>query len=406
MKWQKTTPSQPDKPKLTGLSFNPFRTLLTPLLLITAAGIIAASILTYQVHRKILVESLLKLTEEQAHSRQLIIQNRLQEKFDLLLRQAHNLLDHHELRQEIQRMLSPASESTSDEKLKRIIERYNGDFKLTSIALYNNQGLQRYRYDQSGNKDETAPVNTYAPDPQNNNDIVRSGQTWILRVIVPISLAGSKSGFLALSLNLNQILDELATENQMKLVLANGDGIQAQSNAPAAPATVNASILAQVLANGTMQTQIDLQQKRLNHYMPVKLGRHRFILINEIDLHSLAHILQSKKHEIQQLTLLLLLGLLPASALVIHLLLRPLDRLRKRADGMVLQLTGSSSKKHQGHEIGRMVAAFDGMETALYEQDAARQKAEAKLQREHATLGTRVKERTSDLERMNTLLQR
>ncbi len=406
MNWQQASPTGTKSGRLRSMRFNPFRTLLTPLLLIMAAGIIIASLVTYQAHRKILKESLLRLTDERAHSSQLIIQNHLHDNFAALLREARNLLAHHEIRQEMHRILESSSQPDSGQKLQQILDDSKADSGLTNVYIYNEQGQLIYTHEHLPGLAAARVEITEDSKRQETAELIRNDRTWIFRVTVPIQKSGENAGVLVLSIELNRVLDNLARENQMNLVLADANGIQAQNAAPAALTRVDTATVAQILTDGSMQTQIDLENNSLNHYMPVQLGGHNFVLINELELQSVTELLLQKKYEIQQLTLLLLFGLLPASALVIHLLLKPLDRLQKRADGMALQLSGSSLKRHRGHEIGRMVAAFDGMERALRTQEDARQKAEAKLQQEHATLETRVKERTSDLERTNALLQR
>ena len=108
--------------------------------------------------------------------------------------------------------------------------------------------------------------------------------------------------------------------------------------------------------------------------------------------------------EVLRLTLLLLAVLLPLGAWYVHIFLRPLIELRKRAAGFTEKFAGTTVEVYHGNEIKRLLYTFSAMVSALEDHEEKCHKAEALLQLQNATLETRLKELVLELEHTKDLL--
>ncbi|MCF6178461.1 MAG: PAS domain-containing protein, partial [Geopsychrobacter sp.] len=384
----------------------PFGSLVLPFILIVTLAILGTSLITYKAQGTSLKKSILELEKVRAHNYRDIIQNHLQNKLEALLTQGRILARDYNNRQLILNILQHKKQSEADERLRLQLNRNNYDFELPTITVIDQQANQVFNYGRKSLLSLNDPDIAASLKGLDYSDIVLDGNSWILRVTVPILAKGQTSGVLVLTLELNQILNKLAHEHQLKMVLADNNGIQSLGDAALDSFPINKQWVKTILSGDPMQSIIYQEQQTLFHYMKVRVGNHRFVLISGTDLGPSEKVFKQQQQESLRLSLLLLLGFLPLCAWVVHLLLRPLITLRKRVTKIAENLSNVPLKSYQGNPINRLVHTFEEMATALEEHEKARQHAEAVLQQEHATLEVKIIERTSELEKSNKLLQR
>ncbi len=403
MKWQHS-PTPEKKDGLAGSRLTPFKSIHFPFLTIMAFAIICTSFAVYQIQRRSLEESLFSQAEVRTHNTRDIIQKFLAKRLDSLLNHSRNLTGRDTIRQEMLRLLADPHQTSSINALNQQLNHIDYDFGLSNVSLLDKRGQLIFTHGRKARFNQSDIDVVIALKGHEYSDIAQDGKTWLLRAAIPLQAKNNTIGALILAEELNLHLNEFAETNQIELVLADKNGIQAKGNISAESIAIDQKKIEQVLDQGEMQSIINLQRNRLAHYMQIQVGSHRFVLISQIGLGPILQILQQKKQEVLQSTLIILAILLPLSSWFVHMLLRPLIVLRERAAGVAEKLAGISLEEYRGHEITRLVYAFDGMASALEEHEEARQKAEALLQQEHVTLEVKVKDRTQELEKANDLL--
>jgi len=406
MKWQKI--SAADKPliRLTNSGLNPFKSIRFPFLIILAAAIACTSFATYQVNQRSLEESLLSQVENRAHITQNILENFLTNRLDALLSHSRNLTSHYMVRHELQLLKTDLNLTDTRNKWQKLLQYSDFDFEHENIYLFDNHGQLIFNRSNTSFFNSTDPKIGAALKGEEFKDVVQEGGRWLLRAGVPILNKNIAQGALILTIDLNYLLEEFSTRNLTNLILADNNGIQAQGKTNKTKIEVDPRTIEQVLAGGTMQTDINSPKKKLSHYMLIQIDSHIFVMVTEINLEPIMLVLQQKKQEVIRATLLILAIIIPLSAWLVRLLLSPLIRLRQRVASVTQRLGGQSLDEAQGHAINRLIDTFDSMASALEIHEEARQTAEALLQQEHANLEMKVKDRTQKFEQSNKLLQR
>lgn len=399
MKWRRSTETGKG---IKGSGFNPFKSLLFPFLFVMAVAIAITSFAGYQAHRRSLQESLFSQAEIHAHHIRDILQNHLANRLNGLLTHSRNLAVQDHIGQELQRARTGPHQSSRFNALKQLILN-NQDLTLANVTLLNKHGEPIFSHGRAPKLAPTDIAITTAFKGDEFSEIINDEKRLVLRTAVPVQSEKNILGALILTIDLDLFLAEFDRENQTSLLLADENGVQTRG-VTASSIVIDLKKIAQTLDDGSSRITPDLHNKQLLHYMPIQLGNHKIVLATKSELAPILHILQQKKQEALQATLLLLGALLPLGAWSVYRLLRPLNILRRKAAGVAERLAGISLDEYHGHEINRLVQTFDGMASALEEHEAAQQKTEALLQEQQATLELKVKERTRALEQANTLL--
>ncbi len=403
MKWtHHTTPENKSK-KGWDLKFINFKSLFFPFLGIMSIAVIATSLVTYQTYRNSLEKSLYSEVETRAHNTRHLFKHHLATRLKNLLDQNRSIVEHYKIRPNLHRLLLDPAQSNNTDTLKHELNRKNNDTKMSNISLINKHGRVIFRHGRNSSFSINDLDIKAAFKGEEFSGIIQEEKNWMLRAAVPIQKSGLIQGTLVLSIRLNQVLKEFANENQSKLILADKNGIQARGEASTS-IDIDQKKIEQILNDKTMLTDIDFEKERLFHYMHFQLSKHNFVLVSELDLGQTIDILKQKNQDVLKATLYLLMFLLPVSALLVHMLLRPLSILRKRAATVAENLAGISLEEFNGNEINRLLYTFDAMASALETHEDKRQVAEALLQQQHATLEIKVKDRTKKLEEANDLL--
>ncbi len=403
MKWTRPTTTEKESKKGWGLKYINFKSLFFPFLGIMASAIIVTSLVTYQAYRNSLEKSLYSEVETRAHNTRHLFQHHLTTRLENLLHQNRSILEHYEIRPHIHRLLLDTAQANNTDTLIHELNRNNKDIKMSNISILNKHGHVIFSHGRKSSFSLKDLDIEAAFKGDEFGGIIQEEKTWVLRAAVPIQKSGLIQGALVLSIGLDQVLREFANENQSKLILADKNGIQARGEASTS-IDIDQKKIEQILNDKTMLTDVNFEKERLLHYMHFQLGNHSFVLVSELELGQTINILKQKYKEVLQATLYLLIFLLPLSALLVHMLLRPLSVLRKKAAAVAENLAGISLEEFNGNEINRLLHTFDGMASALETHEDNRQGAEALLQQQHATLEIKVKDRTKKLEEANNLL--
>ncbi|WP_020676473.1 sensor histidine kinase [Geopsychrobacter electrodiphilus] len=402
-------PSLPEKKSehLLHRASAPFKSLLFPFLLIVVLVIVGTSWVSYYVHRRALQQSLIQQVEVQMRTVSAPIQMYLQNQLDTLMNDNRSIAGQYNIRREIYRILDNPHRKDFGTELHRLLIHNDYELRQENVSLLDDQGRQIFNYGNNSIINSADVDIAAALKGLEFSNIIKEGKLWRLRSLVPLREGKRTRGVLVLTLGLNIVLNEYASQNQMNLAIADRNGIQALStNIVLDHLNFDPIVIEQVLDGTPIHPEINLQHDRHYHFKVLTIGTHRFVLITEIGLGHISQILQQKKQEVIHLTLIMLALLLPFSLWLVRLLLNPLNELRQRVAGVTQKLSGISLEDYHGHEIKRLVGTFDGMAAALEEHEEARQQVEELLKQERASLEVKIKERTQEMELTNDLLQR
>lgn len=401
MKWQ---PPSEGKRRLRDSCFNPLKSLPFPFIVIVALAIICTSLVTYKIHRLNLQESLFSQAENRAQDNRNILQAHLADHLAKLLNQAKDLAGHESINQTTRQLLASPANAGASKALKTQLKRIGYDFGVANISLLDGSGLLIFNHGHAANLFVTNSRISMAANKTEFSDIVQIENNWMLSAAVAIENYNIPLGSLLLTLGLDKVLTEFANKNRSSFILASDDEILAGGDAAALSLLTALVQRVQALDTKSILTIRNPQKERLTHYMRIQIGSKSYILISETDLGPISQIMQHKRQDFLNSTLLLLAMLLPLSAWFVHIFLRPLSGLRKKAAHVAEELAGIPLKDYPDYEINRLIYTFDSMLSALEKHEISRQKSEAQLQQEHASLEVKVKDRALELEQTNILL--
>ncbi|MEQ1805666.1 MAG: ATP-binding protein, partial [Burkholderiaceae bacterium] len=118
-------------------------------------------------------------------------------------------------------------------------------------------------------------------------------------------------------------------------------------------------------------------------YLPVRIVDDAWVILTQIDSASAFAVQDQARRRATWITAMILVGSVALAAFTLWFELRPLRRLRLRAERTALELTGASIATRSDDEIGAVVHALDTLTQRLLERN--RSLAEAKLEAEAAS---------------------
>ena len=142
----------------------------------------------------------------------------------------------------------------------------------------------------------------------------------------------------------------------------------------------------------------DWEARTLRLYAPVAVVDNYFCLVTEGGVSRMASQLEESRLKMFWVCAVVLLLMTVVGSFVAVLLTRPLRTLRQKAEEVIREYSPQASVAvGRGNEVETLVRAFDAMVTAMREHIAAREMANEQLEKAHAELDERVRQRTAEL---------
>ncbi len=199
----------------------------------------------------------------------------------------------------------------------------------------------------------------------------------LLRAIEPVRLQGQVIGTVSVGVRLNQaLLARLGAEIGADLALLERSGRLVASGAPGA-VTPEAAAIAEAFEQKIPIYRTNGATHKTLAYLPVSIVDEAWVVLTQIDSASAFAVQNLAKRKATWMTALILLGSVGIAVLTLWYGLRPLRRLRVRAERTAMEFTGTAIELRDDDEIGSLVHALDTLTQRLLERNRALAEAKA-----------------------------
>ena len=205
----------------------------------------------------------------------------------------------------------------------------------------------------------------------------------LIRAIEPVRSGQRIVGSVSIGVRLNDAqLARMSVDSGADLALLERSGRAVASSVSKDLKTDPAAILA-AFEQKIPIYRLDSGAHKTFVYLPVIIVDEAWVILTRIDSTSAFAVQSKAKHQATLTTVLILLGSVALAICTLWYALRPLRRLRKRAERTALELTGTAIDERGDDEIGSVVYALDTLTQRLL--DRNRSLAEAKLEADLAS---------------------
>lgn len=312
-------------------------------------------------------ESLIKREEDKARAISLALENQI----SALSRQAQTVArlatDHHDLAQNVAEM-RPESPAV----IKEILDHTTADSGAAFMHLVDSREKPIYLADAAGSE-QNSLANWGVFEALAGHSIITSmveQDRLTIRAIEPLRYHGKTVGVLTVGLLISPaVLADISRHLGAELALLSRDGKVLAASA-ASVGQVDLQAINEAFAEKIPVYRHDENAHRTRVHFPTMVVDNAFVLVVDID-NSLAHLQMAQVDRRATLSSLVIALLsIVVGTLFIGLILRPLRKLRERAEQTVLQLTGSKIDPVSSSEIGSVVHVLDGLSDRLTRRNA------------------------------------
>ncbi len=210
---------------------------------------------------------------------------------------------------------------------------------------------------------------------------------WAVRSMVPLRLGNRIAGVLFLGLRLDDVFaKKISQDSGARISFANLNGVLTGSSG-GKTAVYDPALIRLSLLEKTPTFRMDLDGYRAVQYSPLKIVDETFCLIIETDLGVVRGMLHRNRVKLAMTGGLILAFVLLLGIAATVLLVRPLKRLQREAQGVVREFTGQELQLDAGgNEIDTLAAANHRMVKAIKSHISARETAEAALRQSEVQL--------------------
>jgi signal transduction histidine kinase len=206
----------------------------------------------------------------------------------------------------------------------------------------------------------------------------------VLRAIEPIRVDGRIVGALSVGIRLgDRLLQDIGAEVGAGLAMLGPSG-QILATSGLASVVVEQAAVEQSFAQKIPVFRHDNRDKKTQAYLPVNIVDSAYVVVVEIDSSPAYREFAGANRQAAILTLGILMASILVGVFLLRWLMRPLRDLRKRAERIAVDLTGTPVRATSGSEMGAIVQVLDNVATGLLARNAelaeAKQAADAASQ--------------------------
>ncbi|MCP5158475.1 MAG: response regulator [Gammaproteobacteria bacterium] len=206
----------------------------------------------------------------------------------------------------------------------------------------------------------------------------------VIRAIEPLRARGKIVGTLSVGLDLNEhFIQSLGHELEVELAFLLRSGQMLASN-PALIRNLDAQAVTEAFEKKIPIYRVDAATRKTRVYLPILVVDHAFVVLIQLDSASAYHLLDEGLRHSAAYVMLILLGSILLGILVLRVVIRPLRRLRLRAERIALEVTGQEIDIGNHDEIAAVVQVLETLTGRLIKHN--QELLEAKATAESANL--------------------